>query len=202
MVGHRRASGADEGAMFTPSGMVRPGADEGCRCARDRRNFDAVGRRFANGGLCCRVARDAQHTPFGGLQVILVGDFFQLPPVSMKRWRFAFEAPAWDELDPAICYLHEQHRQNDPEFQALLSLIRSDECSRYHPALSFRHVRHDRLSRDIPLLLTKNELVDRFNAAQLEDLPGAPETYRMTSDGGPQHVSALIKGCQSPEALS
>lgn len=149
-----------------------------------------------------RVARDAYRTPFGGLQVILVGDFFQLPAVKHERWRFAFEAPAWDELGPEVCYLHEQHRQNDPEFLALLSLIRSDECSADNSTLLSRRVRHDRLSRDIPLLLTKNELVDRFNAAQLEDLPGAPETYRMTSYGGRQQVSALIKGCQSPEALT
>ena len=46
----------------------------------------------------CRSVRDARHEPFGGLQVILVGDFFQLPPVSFKQWRFAFEAPAWAAL--------------------------------------------------------------------------------------------------------
>lgn len=149
----------------------------------------------------CRTARDARYEPFGGLQVILVGDFFQLPPVSFKRWRFAFEAPAWGGLDPAICYLTEQHRTGDPVLQELLTLLRRDECSRCHPALLSRHIRHNELPRDIPLLLTKNELVDRFNAAQLEELPGATCVFRMTSEGDPQHAAALMKGCQSPEVL-
>jgi len=149
----------------------------------------------------CRTARDAQHEPFGGLQVILVGDFFQLSPVSFKRWRFAFEAPAWGALDPAICYLTEQHRTGDAALHELLKAIRRDECDRYHPALRSQYVRHDKLRRDIPLLLTKNELVDRFNAAQLEDLPGAPCVFHMMSEGEPQHADALKRGCQSPEEL-
>ena len=46
--------------------------------------------------------------------------------------------------------------------------MRRDECSGYHPTLLSRFTRYDELPRDIPLLLTKNEMVYRFNAAQLE----------------------------------
>ena len=56
---------------------------------------------------------------FGGMQVVLCGDFFQLPPISsgslIEEKQFAFEAAAWRSGDFHVCYLHEQHRQgNDP----------------------------------------------------------------------------------------
>jgi len=148
----------------------------------------------------CRVARGV-HEPFGGLQVILTGDFFQLPPVAFKRWRFAVEAPAWGNLDPAICYLTTQFRTGDPVLKELHASIRRNECDRCHRALLSRYTRIDRSRRDIPLLLTKNVKVDEMNEAQLEDLPGAPCVFHMTSEGDPHHVNALIKGCQSPEVL-
>lgn len=66
--------------------------------------------------------------PFGGIQVIFVGDFFQLPPISRAGEppvRFAFESKAWQRLDPLVLYLSEQHRQEDEEFLGLLTAIRS-----------------------------------------------------------------------------
>ena len=64
--------------------------------------------------------------PFGGLQVIFVGDFFQLPPVSKgEQSKFAFESPAWDEANPLHCYLNEQHRQEDGVFLELLGALRA-----------------------------------------------------------------------------
>src|SRR4051812_43108245 len=74
----------------------------------------------------CREVR-ANELPFGGMQVILVGDFFQLPPIVRRESvdeqeslmgeksgaDFAFKSPAWEALKPIVCYLHEQHRQED-----------------------------------------------------------------------------------------
>ena len=67
--------------------------------------------------------------PFGGLQVILCGDFFQLPPVmsgqdSNSNKRFAFASKAWKELNLAICYLHTQHRQDEGDFTVVLNELR------------------------------------------------------------------------------
>lgn len=73
------------------------------------------------------IRRDGR--PFGGLQVILVGDFFQLPPVmsgqdSNSNKRFAFASKVWKELNLAICYLHTQHRQDEGDFSIVLNELR------------------------------------------------------------------------------
>ena len=73
------------------------------------------------------IRRDGR--PFGGLQVILVGDFFQLPPVMRDQdnnanKRFAFASKAWKELNLAICYLHTQHRQDAGDFTIVLNELR------------------------------------------------------------------------------
>jgi hypothetical protein len=65
---------------------------------------------------------------FGGLQVIVVGDFFQLPPVSKTGSEvkgFAFAAKVWKAADWAMCYLQTQHRQNDQDFTTILNALRT-----------------------------------------------------------------------------
>ncbi len=66
---------------------------------------------------------------FGGIQVVLCGDFFQLPPVSsgssVEEKQFAFEGSAWSTGDFHVCYLHEQHRQSNDPLLTVLNDIRS-----------------------------------------------------------------------------
>ena len=66
---------------------------------------------LANLDRLLRSVRFSQE-PFGGIQVVLVGDFFQLPPVSRGNdIEFAFEDPVWRTLRLAICVLDVQYRQ-------------------------------------------------------------------------------------------
>ncbi len=66
---------------------------------------------LANLDRLLRSTRFSQE-PFGGIQVVLVGDFFQLPPVSRGNdIDFAFEDPVWRTLRLAICVLDVQYRQ-------------------------------------------------------------------------------------------
>lgn len=81
---------------------------------------------FAKVSKYLSLVRDVDK-PFGGVQVLLCGDFAQLPPV---QGDFCFEAPEWDEMDVEKVILSQQFRQgNDAKFQQMLSRLRCGECS-------------------------------------------------------------------------
>lgn len=167
----------------------------------------------------CQGVRD-QAEPFGGLQVVCVGDFFQLPPIARRTrgseddlWsqlpeeergpEFAFQSVAWLSLDPTVCYLTEQHRQDDPVFLEVLSAIRSD-------TVEDRHIRHietrihaqEKISfENTTNLFSHNIDVDRVNDAALAKLPEKMFAFAMASRGPKNLVAALQKGCLSPERL-
>ncbi len=153
-------------------------------------------------------------TPFGGLQVILVGDFFQLPPI-MKRTAFAcseyeesqespfaFSSSAWRDLNPMVCYLEEQYRQDDASFAKLLGKIRaSDALEGVHHILEARTVKEHEAPKDAPRLFSHNSDVDRINDERLHQIPGRMHTFTMTARGGDVLIASLKRGCLSPEHL-
>ena len=70
--------------------------------------------------------------PFGGMQVVLCGDFFQLPPVTrgdIVESEFAYKAEVWGSSKLTICYLSEQHRQKDNIYLSILSQIRENKVT-------------------------------------------------------------------------
>jgi len=82
----------------------------------------------------CRLVRQKDE-PFGGIQIIMSGDFFQLPPINRGDSRaggFVVNSQVWQELDPTICYLEEQHRQDDEKLLDILNSMRSGELRRNH----------------------------------------------------------------------
>jgi ATP-dependent DNA helicase PIF1 len=164
----------------------------------------------------CQYVRKSNE-PFGGLQVVFVGDFFQLPPVMRRDERhgfemesqdpedlspFAYASRAWRDLDPSICYLTEQHRQTDLQFSALLGAIRSNRCAKADlDLLTSRRLQRDSLPRSVTRLFTHNMDVDRINQAELVKLPGETKTFFMTSTGDKVLAEGLKRGCLSPECL-
>ena len=128
---------------------------------------------FEMADAICREVRRSDR-PFGGLTVVLVGDFFQLPPVSRnKEVAFAYTSKVWRDLNLLTCYLTEQYRQDDSVFLGVLSAIRSGEVEEmHHEELMRRHVEINELPVDAPKLFSHNADVDRINAGELEKLPG------------------------------
>jgi ATP-dependent DNA helicase PIF1 len=154
----------------------------------------------------CRTIKQVEE-PFGGLQVVLVGDFFQLPPISRRDEivPFAFESNVWRAMKPLVCYLTEQHRQSDQEFLALLSAIRrNDNMAEHMIHLEKRIISEDdsfEHSENMTRLFAHNADVDTINIAALQSIEGPTNTYTMNSKGGDSMVASLKKGCLSPEKL-
>jgi len=153
--------------------------------------------------VCREIRRN--HEPFGGLQVVLVGDFFQLPPISKfgePEAHFAFTARAWSESMFEICYLTEQHRQSDAELSSVLSSIRSGEVlETMHTILHSRKVATHDEQLEATKLFSHNANVDEVNAERLAKLKGEVHAFDMSHHGPKAKVEQLTRGCLSPEKL-
>lgn len=152
----------------------------------------------------CRLVR-SDSSPFGGLQLVLSGDFFQLPPVNREDSRFGSfvtESQAWGELDPVICYLSEQHRQEDDVLLEILTALRSDDLRRRHAdSLLSRKVVRSASEAPVTELYTTNVDVDSVNAKKLRAMEGETHEYPMTTTGRSNAVESLMRSCLSPEVL-
>ena len=155
--------------------------------------------------------------PFGGIQIILCGDFFQLPPVSRYGEpdpKFVYHSTAWKEGDFKVCYLEEQFRQHDDVSIRVLNDIRGsrvDEGTMTHIRTRFKTNDGERVLQTDAMgigiivaptrLYTHNIDVDSVNAQELNHLPGEMMTYEMESHGNPNLVDILKKGCLASELL-
>ncbi|PIR46361.1 MAG: helicase [Candidatus Vogelbacteria bacterium CG10_big_fil_rev_8_21_14_0_10_49_38] len=155
--------------------------------------------------LLDRLLRSFKRTdePFGGVQMIFCGDFFQLPPVSRgeSRVKFAYQAEAWRALEPKICYLEEQYRQQDEAYLKILNEIRAGQVSaetvkRLRSRLDAKMTNHDPAR-----LYTHNVDVDEENGRELSRLAGEIFTYQMSQRGSDRLAETLKKGCLAPETL-
>lgn len=151
------------------------------------------------------VLKEVRHTdlPMGGIQTVLVGDFFQLPPVSRNNAGFAFQSPAWKLLNPLVCYLTEQHRQEDSVFLNVLAAIRSGEWDHTHVSvITSREAELDEVDDETPRLFTHNADVDRINDEKLASLSARAHSFAMSTTGPSVLTDALKRGCLSPETLA
>lgn len=163
----------------------------------------------------CREVKNIDK-PFGGIQTVFVGDFFQLPPIikndiqkstqasfiKTATANFACDAPVWKEMHQIVCYLTEQYRQDDADFLSVLSAIRGDVFGDEHfKYLEARKADYDSIPNYVPKLFSHNFDVDRVNEEMLYKLPGISQTFSMASKGPDALLASIKKGCLSPENL-
>lgn len=147
--------------------------------------------------------------PFGGMQVVLCGDFFQLPPVARfgePAALFAYQSKIWNAMNLKICYLDEQHRQNDDQFLNLLNTIRANEVDEgtleYLKDRFNQEIDPDIFGDIIPTkLYSHNEDVDKINLKALGEISGSEEFFLMDTKGKSNLVEILTKSCLAPMEL-
>ncbi len=168
----------------------------------------------------CREVRQSAEA-FGGLQVVFVGDFFQLPPIvktapenrndddqtlftdEEKPLLFAYQSAAWSRAKPLVCYLSEQYRQDDQIFLSLLSAIRQNTFSTEHLShLEKRKNIHSGAPVGIPKLFSHNIDVDRVNTDELSKIKNDQKVFQMSGEGNEMLIATLKKSCLSPEILA
>ncbi|GAA0990497.1 hypothetical protein GCM10009563_01420 [Subtercola frigoramans] len=141
-----------------------------------------------------RQARQRPLESFGGVQVVLFGDPYQLAPVpgdSDERAYFAdhypsmwfFDAKVWAEAPLTIVELTEIHRQHDDDFKFMLNAVRHGMVTKeIADALNGAGARTPPADGTITLA-TRNDSVNRINAAALKRLSGAVKTAKAEISG-------------------
>ncbi len=124
--------------------------------------------------------------PFGGIQLLLVGDFFQLPPVitraeaeANQKKIFAFQSPLWDTMIDTTVELRQIKRQADEGFQDLLTAARFGKLTPDHHEMLRSCVGRPWQRNKIKptLLFSRRYEVDKINQANLVALKGEKHTY-------------------------
>ncbi len=184
--------------------------------------------------LVCRTFK-RNSLPFGGLQVIMCGDFFQLPPVTKREKSdnfsssetlqssvqsrsvdgsqlplvartitsdFVTESKIWKKMQLQVCYLDEQHRQDDRAFLRVLNDIRNSDVTEMTVEYLSERLDRDTKGYTKPTrLFTHNADVDAINQKHLDELEGEGQEFLMNWRGSFGLTEVLKKSCLAPQTL-
>lgn len=139
--------------------------------------------------------------PFGGIRLLMFGDFLQLPPVSKSEMRVprVFEGEAWKQLSPKVFTLNRIMRQQDQLFTEMVSRVRLGECTTdvcdYFESFSRDIEYYDGIE---PVrLYSLRKTTDEHNQFQLDKISAHPKTYESVDRGDER---SLLQ-CPAPKTL-
>ncbi|EFQ24939.1 DNA repair and recombination protein pif1 [Colletotrichum graminicola M1.001] len=144
---------------------------------------------------------------WGGIQLVITGDFFQLPPVpdgdKSRESKFAFEAATWNTAIEHTIGLTQVFRQRDPVFANMLNEMRLGRISE-ETVEAFRKLTRPIVSDDglevTELFPTRYE-VDNANLSRLRNLPGKTYRFDAADTGDPQIRDKLLQNMMAPKSI-
>lgn len=146
--------------------------------------------------------------PFGGVQLVALGDFLQLPPISNRRRgeaeaKFAFECEAWEEASIHVHLLTRVYRQANQPFADALGCLRVGDI--HNPLVDLIASRKGLLPPNDgirpTIVHTHNVDVERINLGELAKLPGKEYSYFSIDTGKHAAVERLDRDCLAPKEL-
>ena len=158
-----------------------------------------------------QVCREVRRNPkvFGGLQVVLSGDFFQLPPITkdanlkLEKTSFITNSEAWQAADFKICYLREQHRQTDDnQLTDILNALRNNVLTNQHVDLLRNRILPN--PGNLTELHCHNLDIDQINKKRLAEIPH--KEYQFAGEKLNPHrdkklLDQLLRNCLAEELL-
>jgi ATP-dependent DNA helicase PIF1 len=139
--------------------------------------------------------------PFGGVQIIAVGDFHQLPPVAKNGiYDWAFMSQAWQVAGFQFAALRTIRRQSDPIFIDALNAFRVGRISTAVADVLAARVQKF-VNRRVPRLMTHNSQVNKWNAYQLGEIDGPEKIYNAEFSGAEADQQFLAKHSVTPSEL-
>jgi ATP-dependent DNA helicase PIF1 len=131
--------------------------------------------------------RKSPGRPFGGLQVVFSGDFYQLPPVDDKQSEdptasaFCFESPQWAATFPVVVQLKKIFRQTDQVYTGILNRIRVGKLNKSSLETLTAHIGKTLPATFVPtILLPRRREAELINAVELEKLPSEKKIYALS----------------------
>ncbi|WP_134089449.1 helix-turn-helix domain-containing protein [Olivibacter sp. XZL3] len=134
--------------------------------------------------------------PFGGVQMLFIGDLYQLPPVVKGQEQpllyqyykspFFFDAHVMQEVPPVLLELNKVYRQKDTHFISLLNNIRNNCCSMEELNQLNRHYQPDFRPGPEEAFITlssHNHIAEQINQRELDALPGSPVCFEAAIKG-------------------
>lgn len=162
------------------------------------------------------IAREVRYnsSPFGGIQLILSGDFLQLPVVNRERdnadGSFCFEAKTWSKCVDNVVHLTEIVRQKSKKFQTCLNYLRVGDVNEYVLKVLTPRINIE-LENDFGIIPTKlfstNDKVDLINKHYLNKLTGEFREYEMKfhfpdrTSNRAALIERYVKNCNASEVI-
>jgi len=155
-----------------------------------------------------KILRAFKHSqePFGGVQIILSGDFFQLPPISSsgQEIRFAWQTELWRKSNLRVCYLEEKFRQEESdELINILDEIRSGEVSENSLEIfesCYRKKLNDKFR--VTRLYTHNVDVNRINETELDKIKAPVKSFAAFHKGARKEIEKIYNSSLVTEVLN